>query len=110
MRYYKQVENGYIVAIGTGGGGTETTAAEYDDILTVIHNKPAGTETIDYRLKTDLTWEQYQVEPPAPDYTPPDGLEESAEYLLNNNMVELTNEDLDPDYFNEHETVPDYFG
>ena len=110
MRYYKQIEGNYIIAIGTGGGGTEITEIEYDDILTIIHNQPQATETTDYRLKTDLTWEQYQVEPPVPDDNPPDNLQESAEYLLNHDMVELTNEDPDPDYFNEHETVPDYFG
>jgi len=65
MRYYKLIENGYIMAIGTGGGGTEITAAEYDEIMAVIHNKPPETETIDYRLKTDLTWEQYEKETPA---------------------------------------------
>lgn len=62
MRYYKLIENGYIMAIGTGGGGTEITAAEYDEIMAVIHTKPPATETIDYRLKTDLTWEQYEKE------------------------------------------------
>ena len=64
MRYYKLIENGYIMAIGTGGGGTEITAAEYDEIMAVIHNKPPETETIDYRLKTDLTWEQYERHDP----------------------------------------------
>lgn len=65
MRYYKQIENGYIIAIGTGGGGTEITAAEYDEIMAAIQNKPPTTDTIDYRLKTDLTWEQYEKEMPA---------------------------------------------
>lgn len=67
MRYYKTIENGFILAIGTGGGNIEITEAEYGEILTVIHNKPARTETTDYRLKTDLTWEAYPVEPPDPD-------------------------------------------
>ena len=109
MRYYKQIENGYILAIGTGGGGTEITAAEYDEIMAAIQNKPPTTDTIDYRLKEDLTWEQYQVEPPVPDDTPPDNLQESAEYLLIHDMVELTNTDEEPDYLNEHEVVPNYF-
>ena len=67
MRFYKLIENGYILAIGTGSGHTEITGAEYDEILSVIHEKPARTETTDYRLKEDLTWEEYQVEPPDPD-------------------------------------------
>ena len=67
MRYYKTIENGFILTIGTGDGGEEITEAEYDEIMAVIHNKPARTETTDYRLKTDLTWEAYPVEPPDPD-------------------------------------------
>ena len=67
MRYYKLIESGYITAIGTGGGGAEITEAEYDEIMAVIHTKPAQTETTDYRLRTDLTWEAYTVEPPVDD-------------------------------------------
>lgn len=62
MRYYKNVENGYITAIGTGGGGIEITESEYNAILSVIHRKPPRTETIDYHLKEDLTWEAYERE------------------------------------------------
>jgi hypothetical protein len=32
MRYYKNIENSYILAIGTGGGGTEITEAEYASV------------------------------------------------------------------------------
>lgn len=63
MRYYKSIENGYITAIGTGGGGVEITESEYNTILSVIHNKPHRTGTTDYHLKTDLTWEEYEREP-----------------------------------------------
>lgn len=66
MRYYKNIDNGYILAIGTGGGGVEITEQEYDTIMSVIHNKPARTETTDYHLKTDLTWEEYERIPEEP--------------------------------------------
>lgn len=66
MKYYKQVSDGYIVCIGTGGG-TEITEEEYNTILDVIHNKPHRTETTDYRLRKDLTWEEYPIDPPDPD-------------------------------------------
>lgn len=69
MRYYKLIENGYIVAIGTGGGGVEITDAEYNAILSAIHNKPPRTGTTDYHLKTDLTWEEYEREPDPVDET-----------------------------------------
>ena len=63
MRYYKNVDNGYILAIGTGNGGTEITEAEYNKIMSVIQTIPQSTETTDYRLKTNLTWESYDIEP-----------------------------------------------
>lgn len=63
MRFYKQTADGYITAIGTGAGGTEITESEYNEIMTVIHNKPEATDTLDYQLKDDLTWESFEVEP-----------------------------------------------
>ena len=69
MRYFEVVENGYILAVGTGAGGTEITKAEYDQILAVIRAKPAASGTTDYRLRTDLTWEAYTIEyVPAADF------------------------------------------
>ena len=68
MRYYKLIENGYITAIGTGGSGTEITDAEYNQIMAAIRQKPERTETTDFRLKADLTWEEYSRPPePEPD-------------------------------------------
>ena len=62
MRYYKSIESGYILAIGTGDGGDEITESEYNEIMTVIQNRPTETDTIGYKLKTDLSWEQYEKE------------------------------------------------
>ena len=67
MRFYIQSENGYVLAIGTGNTGYEITEAKYNEILDIIHDKPAATETTDYRLKEDLTWEPYEIDPPDPD-------------------------------------------
>ena len=67
MRFYKTIDGGYILAIGTGSGGVEITEAEYNEIMSVILNKPARTDTTDFRLKEDLTWEAYPVDPPEPD-------------------------------------------
>ena len=40
MRYYAQYnDNGKLVAIGTGSGGTEITEAEYNALLTEIREK-----------------------------------------------------------------------
>lgn len=63
MRYYKVTNNGYINMVGIGAGGTEITESEYNEIMSAIQNKPQATETTDYQLKTDLTWEAYEIEP-----------------------------------------------
>lgn len=60
MRYYKTIENNYITFIGTGGGGTAISKMEYNQILAAIRQKPARTTTTDFRLKEDLTWEEYE--------------------------------------------------
>lgn len=78
MRFYKAIDGGYLLSIGTGSGGEEISEAEYNEIMSVIQNKPARTETADYRLKTDLTWEPYEVEPtPEPE---PDESDKAAAY------------------------------
>lgn len=63
MRFYKTMENGCITAIGTGGGGAEITEEEYNWILYAILSKPPRTETSDFQLKEDLTWEEYERGP-----------------------------------------------
>lgn len=73
--YFKQLQNNYIIAIGTGAGGTEITKAEYDEIMAIIQNRPAA-EGKGYRLKTDLTWEAYDL-PPKPEPSDEDELSDS---------------------------------
>ena len=69
--FYKIIDNNYIKAIGSGDDGIVITEFEYNEILNVIQNKPPRTETTDYRLKTDLTWESYGVQPvPEPEPEP----------------------------------------
>lgn len=58
--YYKIINNGYLIAVGTGAGGIEITAEEYENILTVIKERPTAEAGYDYRLKEDLTWELYE--------------------------------------------------
>lgn len=75
IRFFKIIDGEYITYIGTGSGGTEITEEEYNEILSAIHNKPPRTATTDYRLKTDLSWEEYEHEPdPEPDPTPEEAL------------------------------------
>lgn len=79
MVYYKQLSDNYILAIGTGPGGTEITETEYNSILSVIQSRPTS-ETQGYRLRADLTWEAYDL-PPAPE--PSDDDELSNEEAFN---------------------------
>lgn len=79
MRHYKQVSGEDILAVGMGTGYTEITEAEYSEILAVIRNRPAAGGK-GYRLKTDLTWEAYDL-PPAPE--PSDADELTDEEALN---------------------------
>ena len=73
--YFKQLQNNYIIAIGTGAGGTEISEAEYNDIMAIIQNRPAA-EGKGYRLKTDLTWEAYDL-PPEPEPSDEDELSDA---------------------------------
>ena len=73
--YFKQLQNNYIIAIGTGAGSTEITKAEYDEIMAIIQNRPAA-EGKGYRVKTDLTWEAYDL-PPEPEPSDEDELSDT---------------------------------
>ena len=75
VRYYKQTSDNYIIAIGTGAGGTEITKVEYDEIMAIVQNRPAS-EGKGYRLKTDLTWEAYDL-PPEPEPSDEDELSDA---------------------------------
>lgn len=70
MRYFKQKSDDYLTAIGTGLGGTEITETEYNAIMAVIQSRPTA-EGKGYRLRVDLTWEEYDLPPePEPELTP----------------------------------------
>ena len=78
-RYYKQTDGMYILAVGVGVGGIEISADEYSEILSVIQNRPTA-EGKGYRLKADLTWEEYDL-PPVPE--PSDDDEISNDEAIN---------------------------
>ena len=61
MRYYKLLSNNYIVSVGTGAGGEEISKPEYDSLLAAIAARPLPESGYGYRLKTDLTWERYEL-------------------------------------------------
>lgn len=67
MRYYKTINERYISAIGTGGGGVVITEEEYNTIMSVIQSKPLRTATTDYHLTEALEWEAYERIDPTPE-------------------------------------------
>ena len=69
---FKIVSNGYILGVGVGSKGVEITEAEYNELTEIFHAMPVK-EGYGYRLKTDLTWEEYKVEPEPVDEIPPEG-------------------------------------
>lgn len=76
MRYFVQYgKKNHIIATGTGYGGTEITEAEYNEIMAIIQNHPTA-EGKGYRLKADLTWEEYDL-PPEPEPSDEDELSEA---------------------------------
>jgi hypothetical protein len=63
MRYYKVIENDYILLIGIGEGGEEITEAEYSSIMGIIRNRPTAQEGYGYRLTAELEWKLYELPP-----------------------------------------------
>ena len=76
MRYFKIISDEQIVAIGKGSSGAEITETEYNDILAIIRYCPTPPDGKGYRLKTDLTWEEYDL-PPEPEPSDEDELSDT---------------------------------
>ena len=60
MKYYKNIENGYIISVSTAHGQTEITKDEYDEILSIVKTAPQE-EGYEYKLKEDLTWDRVEI-------------------------------------------------
>ena len=71
MRYYKILQDDYILSVGKGAGGEDLTESEYTQILDSIRNKPTAPDGYGYRLKSDLTWERLEL-PVSPEDADPD--------------------------------------
>lgn len=87
MRKYKEIENGIIVSIGESlTNGTTISDEEYNTILSKIHNKPIADSGYDYQLKSDLTWELFEV--PAVD-------DEQKHSYTKDELMQMTNTELE---------------
>lgn len=61
---YKNIEDGYIWGICPTVGDIEITESEYNELLSVIHNKPTPPTGFDYKLRADtITWELVELPP-----------------------------------------------
>ena len=60
-KYFKIIEDGYILLVGTGSSDNEITREEYETILSVIENRPMAEPGYTYKLRTDLSWELCEV-------------------------------------------------
>lgn len=47
--------------------GEETTKAQYDEILSMLRNRPSAPEGYGCRLRADLEWEFYELPEPVPE-------------------------------------------
>lgn len=91
INYYKCVEEGYIIAIGTNGPDTVTAISsdEYQRILEIFHNKPEPPTGYDYILRdSDLQWELIEL-PPEP-VDDPDAQPEDYVQVLSDLGVRLS--------------------
>ena len=61
MKYFKNIENGYIVSVSTAQGQTGITKEEYENILSIIKSISQAEQGFEYRLKEDLTFEKIEV-------------------------------------------------
>ena len=52
IRYYKQTDGMYILAVGVGAGGTEITKAEYNTLLAEIRAKAQLVDDVYNGVKT----------------------------------------------------------
>lgn len=58
----KIIDNGYILGLADAPTGIEITEEEYNELTEIFHAMPVK-EGYAYRLREDLTWEEYPVEP-----------------------------------------------
>lgn len=94
--YAKIIIDGYVAAL-SDGGGEPITETEYNEILSVVRNRPTAPDGYEYKLKTDLTWELAELPPVEPEPL-------TDEEALTRYANELTGQN-DPDLVSAAETM-----
>ena len=69
MNYFIVKDGAYVVGIGITENNVRNPISrdDADKIRNTLIGKPNPPEGFDYRLKTDLTWELYELPPEDPD-------------------------------------------
>ena len=68
MNYFKVVNDGYIIAVCKNCGKIKITESEYNELLSIIHNRPTPPSGYDYKLKANtLEWELVELPEPSDD-------------------------------------------
>ena len=82
----------------------------YSDKGMMIRQTATGDE-YDAAIYPDTVVQEFEeTTTPVDPGDAPDGLADAAEYLLKAKLMELPETDAEPEYLNEHEPEPDYFG
>lgn len=84
MRFYKTIDNQYLLTVGIGAGGEEISEAEYNQLLGIIANRPTAQEGYDYKLRTDtIKWELVELPPiePEPEEASPEDYEQALQQM-----------------------------
>ena len=64
MLYYKNIVDGYIASLEkreTHSSGDEITETQYNEIMSMLRNRPNAPDGYAYRLTADMEWELYEI-------------------------------------------------
>ena len=78
MKYYMVADDTYIYAFGGGeieASGEEITEEAYLALVEAVRVRPRRTDSTDYKLTRNLTWEPYPVDPPTDEVDAEEALE-----------------------------------
>ena len=85
----KKIVNGsYIIGLSEMSG-EDITSEEQGEILSAINSRPSPSAGCSYRLKTDLTWEEYELPPESEASGKGDTLDAAVEQAKKDAQAEL---------------------
>lgn len=64
MKYYRNIADGYIVSLEkreTSANGDEITETQYNEIISLLGNRPIAPDGYAYRLTAKMEWELCEI-------------------------------------------------